>query len=131
MVMQWSIVFPGRVLMTTCTCLIALKLKLGSMRVMAVRAFNVFAKHFALQKRAVLKDFVANLSIFVIQIAIEQVHHLVIRKFFSRLQTSGNQRTARMTLGTGIDLRAVIGVFEVNLQTFAIATVPEQRFVLG
>lgn len=61
---------------------------------MAIRAFDVLAIHFALQKRAVLENLVANLPIIVIEIPVEQMDHFVIGQLLPRLQASRNQRTA-------------------------------------
>ncbi len=53
------------------------------------------------------------------------------RRVSSRAPSPLRSRTARMTLRTGIDLRPVVGVLEIDLQSLAIAAVPEQRFVFG
>ncbi len=50
MVMERRVVFSCRMLMATRASLVALVFEFGRMWIMAVRAFDVFAKHLALQK---------------------------------------------------------------------------------
>lgn len=131
MVVQRCVVLASGMLVATGAGLVARVFKFGCMRIMAIGAFNVFAKHLALQKRAVFENFVSNLTIVVVEIPVDELHHFVIGQRLARFQAGSDQRTAGVALAACIDLRPIVGVFKIYLQALAVAPIPKKRILFS
>ena len=74
------------------------------MRIMTICATNPTLIHLALKKRSIHIDFITNLSVWIIEVRIQEGRHIVIKKRLSGNIPFCKDAPSGVTFGTGVDL---------------------------